>query len=83
MLLRPEVVIIRAMFEKYAVPAASVSDFLERYYKASRYHGRGEEYATVVLASHEAGFERDGFDFIGHHDSKTGEVVAFFGAPAE
>lgn len=67
------------MFEQYAVTAASVADFLDRYYRPDRYTGRGEEYAAVVLASHEKDFARDGYTIISHHDSVTGQVVAFFG----
>jgi len=67
------------MFEQYEVYALSVSDFLDRYYKPDRYKGRGEEYAKCLLASHEANYERDGYDIISHHDSVTGNVVAYFG----
>lgn len=74
------------MFEKfmqYKVTAESVEDFLERYYKPDRYHGRGEEYAAVLLASHQADFEQHGYDIISHHDSVTGQVVAFYGSTNE
>lgn len=71
--------IFREMWRPYQVQATSVADFLERYYKPDRYHGRGEEYAVVLLASHEADFACDGFDIISHYDSTTGQYVAYFG----
>ena len=67
------------MFENNRVDAESVSDFLDRYYKKDRYHGRGADYAAALLASHEHNFEVNGYDIISRHDSVTGEVVAFFG----
>lgn len=66
------------MFEEYRVEADSVAEFLERYYRPDRYHGRGEEYAAVLLASHEKDYRTKGFDIISHHDSATGRVVAIF-----
>lgn len=69
------------MFEQNAVTASSVVDFLTRYYHADRYVERGPEYAACLLASHEADFARDGYDIISRHDSVTGRVVAYFGAP--
>jgi len=67
------------MFENNAVPASSIADFLERYYRPDRYHGRGEDYAACLLASHEHDFQTYGYDIISRHDSVTGQVVAFFG----
>ena len=69
------------MFKNNRVEADSVADFLERYYKKALYHGRGAEYAAGLLASHEKDFELYGYDIISHHDSVTGEVVAYFAAP--
>jgi hypothetical protein len=66
-------------FKKYAVPAENVADFLARYYKRSRYTGRGDEYAACLLKSYTEEFEKYGFCFISHHDSNTGEVTAFYG----
>jgi hypothetical protein len=66
-------------FKKYAVPADSVQDFLNRYHKKSSYTGRGEEYAKCVLKSYQEEFKKYGFCFTSHHDSVTGEVVAFYG----
>ena len=70
-------------FENDRVEAESVKDFLERYYRPDRYHGRGEDYAASLLASHEAYFERHGYDVISRHDSVMGKVVVYFGANAE
>lgn len=67
------------LWSKYRVPAASVEDFLARYYKPDRYHGRGEEYAVILLASHQHDFEQDGYDVISNFDSVTGQFVAFMG----
>ena len=67
------------LFKKYAVPADSVEDFLNKYYKRDRYTGRGPEYAACLLASYKKDFEDDGFCMTSHHDSNTGEVVAFYG----
>jgi hypothetical protein len=66
-------------YEKYRVEAASVEDFLDRYYKPERFRGRGEDYAASLLASYTADLERDGYVIVSHHDSITGRVVAFFG----
>lgn len=68
------------MFEDCQVEAESVADFLARYYRPERYHGRGDDYAAGLLASYEADFARHGYTFISHHDSVTGRVVAFFGS---
>lgn len=72
--------ILADLFRQYTVTdVATVAEFLRRYYKPDRYTGRGAEYAAVLLASHQADFDRDGFDIISHHDSVTGQVVAFYG----
>lgn len=56
----------------------TISEFLDRYYKHDRYKGRGEEYASCLLSSHENDFIKHGVDTISHHDSNTGTVVAFY-----
>jgi len=66
------------MFEANAVECLSVEDFLERYYKPQRYHGRGAEYAAELLKDYKRKFEKNGFVFISHHDSVTGRVVSYF-----
>ena len=67
------------MFEDRAVQANSIEDFLDRYYKPQRFRERGEKYAAVLIASHQADFDHYGYDFISHHDSVTGRVVSWFG----
>ena len=61
----------------YGVRAASVEDFLNRYYKPDRFHGRGADYAAALIASHIKDYQDYGYDFISHHDSVTGEIVAW------
>ncbi len=68
------------MFENNKVKADSVKDFLEKYYRPERYHGRGEDYATAILVNHERNFRERGYDIISRHESITGQVVAYFGA---
>jgi len=65
------------MFEKYAVEAGSLEDFMMRYYKRDRYTGRGEEYAQTLLASYQEDMDKFGIAWISHHDSVTGEVVSY------
>ena len=69
-------------FRQYQVQAASVEDFLARYYKPGRYTGRGEEYAAGLLSSYQEEFDEKGWTFISHHDSVTGRVVSYYGPPA-
>ena len=69
----------KPLFADKAVEADSVEDFLNRYYKPQRFRERGEEYAQILIASHQRDFDRDGYDIISHHDSVTGRVVAWFG----
>ena len=59
------------------VKAKSVEDYLDRYYKKSRYTGRGKEYAQVLLTSYQEEFERRGFVCTSHHDNVTGELIAW------
>jgi len=68
------------MFEDCRVEAKSVEDFLKKYYRHDRYHGRGDDYASVVLASHKRDFTEQGYTIISRHESVTGEVVAYFGS---
>jgi hypothetical protein len=61
----------------------TVAQFLDRFYKPDRYTGRGAEYASTLLASHELDFITTGYDLISHFDSVTGEqVVLIYGSPA-
>lgn len=66
-------------FRKYVVPAASVEDFRQRYTKPDRYTQRGPEYVAAVLQSARQELEKNGYTIISHHDSITGEVVAYYG----
>ena len=66
------------LFKKYQVEADSIEDFIRNYGKHNRYYGRGNEYMNACLASHKEHLEKYGFDFITHHDSKTGETVAYY-----
>jgi hypothetical protein len=59
--------------------ADGVADFLERYYKPERYHGRGQKYADGLLASYEQMHRMTGYIHISKHDSVTGRVVSWFG----
>lgn len=70
----------KELFKTNQVQAASIEDFLSRYYKADRYTGRGEEYAATLKASYEREFQAHGYALISRHDSVTGQVVAYIGA---
>lgn len=63
---------MHALFDKYAVEADSVADFLVRYY-------RRERYTDTLLASYEEEFNELGICWISHHDNVTGDVVSFLG----
>ncbi len=73
----------KELFRKYQVCADSLDDFLDRLYKHDRYKGRdgkvwGEDYSQCIKDSCEAGLERYGYCLISRHDSRTGDVVAFY-----
>lgn len=70
---------MKQIFKNCTVTAESVEAFLDRYYKPERFRGRGEEYAAALLASHEADFEKYGYDIISRHDSMTGQLVVYVG----
>ena len=65
-------------FKKYAVQADSVEDFINKYGKPKQYEERGAEYMKCCIASHEEHLKKYSYDFITHHDSKTGETVSFY-----
>jgi hypothetical protein len=65
-------------FKKYEVKADSLEDFLKRYTKYARHEGRGEEYVECRIKSHQEDMDKYGFTFISHHDSVTGQVVAYY-----
>ena len=50
----------------------TIKEFLDKYYKADRYTGRGKEYADSLTKSHQEHMDKNGFDIISHHDSKLG-----------
>lgn len=70
---------ISDLLRKYEVTASGVSDFLARYYKPDRYTGRGDDYASMLLASYESDFRDRGVIMISHHDSVTGVIVSYYG----
>ena len=72
---------LKENFKKYKVPAKSIEDFLNRYYKHDRFRGQGDKYARELIKSHQSDFEEDGYDIISHHDSVTGRIVAYYGPP--
>lgn len=68
-----------SMMDAYRVAdVASVEDFLARYYRPERYTGRGEQYATGLLASYRRELNERGHVFISRHDSVTARVVSYF-----
>ena len=67
------------LFKKYQVEAKSVEDFLNRYTKYNRHAGRGQEYVDCRVKSYTEELEKDGYTFMSHHESITGNVVSFYG----
>ena len=51
-----------------------VQKFLEKFYKPDRYHGRGQEYAELLLNSYRKEYKKTGYILISRHDSVTGKV---------
>lgn len=70
------------LFKKYEVPAKNIEDFLKKYTKYSRHEGRGNKYAEARIKSHSEDFSKYGFCLITHHDSVTGDHVAYYGREA-
>lgn len=66
-------------FKHCEVRANNIEDFLNKYYKKSRYTGRGKEYAELILESYREEFKERGYIFISKHESNTGSVVSWFG----
>lgn len=70
-------------FKEYQVnDVTTVKEFLEKYYKHDRFTGRNKEipnYSDRLIRSYEEEFKKYGYCFISHHDSKTGEIVTFYG----
>lgn len=66
-------------FRKYQVnDVSSVEEFLKKYTKHDRHEGRGKEYVESRINSYTEEFEKDGFTFMSHHESITGQVVSFY-----
>lgn len=65
-------------FKQYAVPAANVEDFLQQYSKHRAHAARDAEYVACRIVSYAREIEKYGFCFITHHDSTTGEIVAYY-----
>jgi len=65
-------------WRQYAVQANNLEEFLEKYTKPSRHWERGAEYVAARIKSHQEDIGKYGFTFITHHDSKSGETVAWF-----
>ena len=70
-------------FQKYEVMADNVEDFIQKFGKPSRYEERGSEYMECVLQSHTRQLFAYGYTFISNHDSKTGEIVSYYGRNKE
>jgi len=70
-------------FKEYQVTAKSAKDFSLRYYKEGAYQGRGADYVECVDQSRIEDIQKNGFSFITHHDSKTGETVSYYGKANE
>lgn len=65
-------------FKKYRVEAKSIEDFLQKYTKHKQHYSRGKEYAQIRIEAHQDYINKYGFTFITHHDSVTGEIVAYY-----
>ena len=73
----------KELFRKHRVEADSLDDFLDSFYKHDRYKGRdgkiwGDDYSQCIKASCESDLGQHGYCLISRHDSRTGEVVAFY-----
>ena len=67
-----------AHFKRFAVPASNVQDFLQRYSKPKAHALRGSEHVALRIKSYQRELQQYGFCFITHHDSVTGEIVAYY-----
>lgn len=66
-------------FKKYEVQANSISEFLKKYTRRERHEGRGQEYVDCRIQSHTEDLNKYRYTIISHHDSVTGDVVAYYG----
>lgn len=66
-------------FRKDAVTdVQTVQEFADRYYRPERYTGRGADYAALCVKSLVEMVQKHGYCWLSHHESRTGNVVAFF-----
>ena len=73
----------KELFRKYRVEADSLDDFLDTFYRHDRYEGRdgkvwGDDYSQSIKDSCELDLEQHGYCLISRHDSRTGDIVAFY-----
>jgi hypothetical protein len=54
-----------------------VHEFANKYRKADRFTGRGEENEQAIMKTHLDEIARLGYTIIPHHDNVTGRIVAF------
>ena len=72
--------VARVPFADCRVPAASVPDFISRYYRGDRLQGYEigcPGYVAAVIASHERDYATQGYTIISRHESTTGQPVAW------
>ncbi|WP_182004659.1 hypothetical protein [Priestia aryabhattai] len=66
-------------YKKYQVKdVKSVDEFLKKYTKYDRHEGRGKEYAENRLRVYTKEFLEEGYTYMSHFESVTGEVVSFY-----
>lgn len=65
------------------VEAESVEDYLNRHYRPERFRGRGEEYATRLIASYQRELEQYGYCLTSHHDTIYGRAIVWYGPKTE
>jgi len=58
-------------FKKYIVAADNLRDFCDKYHNY--------KYSEEDYNDHKKDIENYGFTFIPHHDSKTGDIVSYYG----
>ena len=58
-------------FKKYEVKAENLRDFCDRYHNYP--------YTETDFLSHKEDLAKDGYTFISHHDSITGNIVSYYG----
>jgi len=66
------------MDKVYAEGVNSVVEFLDKYYKPSRFRLRGEEYANAVIKSAEEEIKNYGCTLASRHESNLGVAVWYY-----